>query len=82
MSALRHVYSRTGNSLIELVYHIHDQEQFLEAFNKALSSHPKYPIEINFHQDEKWEDFQRLLNDFSAAANKALKKDTDNNSAS
>lgn len=67
---LRHVYSRTGNGLKELVYYIHDQEQFLEAFNHVLSSHPRYPIEINFYQDKKWEDFQRLLNDFSKGADK------------
>ena len=67
---LRHVYSRTGNNLKELVYYIHDQEKFLEAFNKALSGHPRYPIEINFYQDAEWEDFKRLLNDFDEAANK------------
>ena len=65
---LRHAYSRTGNNLKELVYYIHDQDQFLEAFNQALSNHPRYPIEINFYQDKDWEDFQRLLNDFSKAA--------------
>ncbi|MEE9345778.1 MAG: DUF695 domain-containing protein [Methylococcales bacterium] len=62
---LCHVYSRTGNNLKELVYYIHDQNQFLEAFNKALSSHQRYPIEINFYEDKVWEDFQKLLNDFS-----------------
>ncbi len=63
--ALRHVYSRTGNNLKELVYYIHDRDQFLAALNKALGSHPPYPIEINFYQDEDWEDFRRLLSDFS-----------------
>lgn len=67
---LRHAYSRTGNNLKELVYYISDQEQFLQAFNKALSDHPRYPIEINFYQDSDWEDFKRLLNDFSKTANK------------
>ena len=67
---LHHVYSRTGNNLKELVYYIDDQKQFLEAFNVAVSGHPRYPIEINFYQDEKWKDFQRLQNDFSTAANK------------
>ncbi|BFM16625.1 hypothetical protein R50073_28080 [Maricurvus nonylphenolicus] len=67
---LRHVYSRTGNNLKELVYYINDQELFLESFNKALSNHPRYPVEINFYQDAEWEDFTRLLNDFAKAANK------------
>lgn len=67
---LRHVYSRTGNNLKELVYYIHDQEKFLEAFNKSLSGHPRYPIEINFYEDTEWDDFKRILGDFSKAANK------------
>ncbi|OZG72797.1 hypothetical protein BTA51_14110 [Hahella sp. CCB-MM4] len=67
---LRHVYSRTGNNLKELVYYINDREQFLEVFNKTLSGHPRYPIEINFYQDSDWGDFKRILNDFSNAINK------------
>ena len=62
---LRHIYSRTGNNLKELVYYIHDRDEFLESFNKALTNHPRYPIEINFYEDKKWEDFQKLLNDFN-----------------
>ncbi len=66
---LRHVYSRTGNNLKELVYYINDQNKFLEAFNKTLSGHPRYPIEINFYQDSDWEDFKRLLDNFKKAVN-------------
>lgn len=62
---LRHAYSRTGNNLKELCYYINDQDQFLEALNKSLSNHPRYPIEINFYQDDEWDDFRRLLNDFT-----------------
>src|SRR5690606_35099138 len=58
---LRHVYSRTGNNLKELVYYIRDQEQFLEAFNDALRDHPRYPIDIKFFEDKEWEDFRKLL---------------------
>ncbi|WP_228160525.1 DUF695 domain-containing protein [Marinobacter bohaiensis] len=64
---LRHVYSRTGNDLKELVYYIHDRDQFLAALNDALADHPRYPIEINFYEDRTWEDFQRLLSDFDGA---------------
>jgi hypothetical protein len=63
-SILRHVYSRTGNNLKEFVYYIHDQEEFLASFNKAVDGHPQYPIEINFYEDGEWEDFKKLLNDF------------------
>lgn len=67
---LRHVYSRTGNNLKELVYYIHDTDKFLEIFNKTFSGHPRYPIEINFYPDAEWGDFKRLLNDFDKADNK------------
>lgn len=69
-AVLRHVYSRSGNSLKELVYYIHNQEQFLAELNKTLSTHKRYPIEISFYKDEKWEDFQKLLEDFATAVNK------------
>ena len=67
---LRHAYSRTGNNLKELVYYIHDQQQFLEAFNDALSDHPPYPIEIKFYRDPQWKHFKELMDDFSDAAGK------------
>ncbi|MFT6735011.1 MAG: hypothetical protein ACJAS9_003214 [Polaribacter sp.] len=49
---LRHVYSRTGNNIKELVYHISDQAVFLKIFNNALTKHKKYPIEITFFEDK------------------------------
>ena len=61
---LQHAYSRTGNNLKELVYYIHNRDQFLEAFNKALENHARYPIEIDFYEDQAWEDFQNLLHSF------------------
>ena len=57
----RHAYSRTGNNLKEFVYYIESKDEFLEVFNTALDSHPRYPIEINFYEDQQWEDFQRVL---------------------
>lgn len=56
-----HAYSRTGNNLKELVYYIKSRDEFIEAFNKALEQQPRYPIEINFYKDQKWEDFLRIL---------------------
>ena len=61
----RHIYSRTGNNLKEFVYHIKNDDQFIDAFNSALNGHPRYPVEISFYEDKEWEDFQRLLNDFN-----------------
>ena len=66
----RHVYSRTGNNLKNLVYYIHDRDQFLEKFNRAFAKHARYPPEITFYEDREWEDFRSLLSDFSNAANK------------
>ncbi|GAB5382104.1 MAG: hypothetical protein Alis3KO_36170 [Aliiglaciecola sp.] len=60
-----HIYSRTGNNLKELVYHIRDDEEFLKALNTALSSHERFPIEIIFYEDKEWKDFKELLNDFN-----------------
>jgi hypothetical protein len=67
---LRHAYSRTGNNLKELVYYIHDREEFIQMLNQSLSSHPRYAIDIDFYEDKKWEDFKKLLNKFSKVNNK------------
>ena len=56
----RHAYSRTGNGLKELVYYIADQDQFMGAFNDALSDHPRYPIQLDFYDDPGWGDFQKV----------------------
>ena len=61
----RHAYSRTGNGLKELVYYISDREDFMAAFNDALQSHPRYPIEINLYEDPEWKDFQKILEMFN-----------------
>jgi Family of unknown function (DUF695) len=60
----RHAYSRTGNGLKELVYYLSDRDQFMAAFNNALREHPRYPLEIKFYEDEKWEDFQNVRGRF------------------
>jgi hypothetical protein len=63
----RHVYSRTGNSLKELVYYIPDRDEFMKEFNEALKDRPVYPIEINFYEDREWKDFQQILEMFRNA---------------
>jgi len=62
---LRHVYSRTGNNLKELVYYIEDNDKFLEIFNKVMANQERVPIEINFYKDPEWSEFSKLLKDFS-----------------
>ncbi len=66
-STLRHVYSRTGNHLKELVYYLRDRDQFLLRFNEVMADQPRYPIELRFFEDEDWEDFGELLQAFGRA---------------
>jgi hypothetical protein len=56
-----HAYSRTGNGLKVLTYYVSDQDQFMEGLNSVLNDHPRYPIEIDFHEDADWDVFQKLL---------------------
>ncbi len=58
-------YTATGNYLKEFVYYIADRDVFMEKFNKALSGHPRYPLEINFYEDSEWSDLAKLLDGFS-----------------
>ncbi len=57
----KHAYSKTGNSLKQLVYYVADQDQFMNALNEALVGEPRYPIEIEFYSDPEWEEFQTTL---------------------
>ena len=47
----RHVCSRTGNGLTELVYYIAERDQFMQAVNTAVADRQRYPIEITFYED-------------------------------
>ena len=64
------VYSATGNELKEFVFYIADREEFMSNFNKALSDHPAYPIEVNFYEDKDWSELTKLQSDFGVMANK------------
>lgn len=63
-NTLRHVYTRTGNHLKELVYYLRNRDQFLLRYNQAMSGQPRYPIELHFFEDEEWQDFRELLEAF------------------
>ncbi|WP_376711953.1 DUF695 domain-containing protein [Shewanella profunda] len=58
------VYSATGNNLKEFAFYIADREHFMVNFNHALHGHPAYPIEINFYEDNEWNDLAKLHQDF------------------
>lgn len=60
----QHAYSRTGNNLKEFIYYSTNQDDFMKVLNDALAEHERYPIEINFYQDEEWSEFQKLIDDF------------------
>jgi hypothetical protein len=60
----QHAYSRTGNNLKELVYYSTSQDDFMASFNKALTTHERYPIEIFFYEDPEWKEFKKLIKDF------------------
>jgi hypothetical protein len=60
--------SRTGNNLKELYYYINDRDAFIEAFNGAVAGQDRYPIEITFYEDPKWQDLQEVLHAFSGGS--------------
>ena len=60
----QHAYSRTGNNLKEFVYYCTKQDEFMDILNKSLVNHEKYPINIDFYEDEQWNEFRQLLDDF------------------
>ena len=59
----QHVYSRTGNNLKEFVYYCSTQEDFMNELNRKLAKHDKYPIDIDFYEDEQWSEFKKLMDD-------------------
>ena len=60
-------YRRIGNGLREFIYHVSNCDAFMEELNHKLASHPAYPIEITFYNDEQWSDFKGLINDLGKA---------------
>jgi len=62
-----HAYSRTGKDLKELVYYVHDRDEFTDAMNDILSGDPRYPVSIDFYEDDQWKDFEKLRATFHSA---------------
>lgn len=61
-----HAYSRTGRDLKELVYYVHDRDEFIDALNDVLSGDPRYPVSIDFYEDDQWNDFEKLRASFQS----------------
>ena len=59
-----HAVSRTGSNLKELIYYVHDRDEFMKKLNEALTEHDSYPIEIEFFEDPEWEEFETTRADF------------------
>jgi hypothetical protein len=60
-------YRRIGNGLREFIYYVSNCESFMQELNRKLESHPTYPIEIKFYDDEQWSDFAELIDDLGEA---------------
>jgi hypothetical protein len=60
------VFNRTGNNLKEFAYYINSRDKFIEDLNKALSSHPQFPIDIKFYDDPNWLEITQLLKEFNS----------------
>ena len=59
-----HAYSRTGNNLKELVYYSTGLDEFMSLLNESLKNHERYPIEIDFYEDQEWTELKKLIQDF------------------
>lgn len=62
----RHAYSSTGNNKKELAYYASGHEAFMEAMNRVLEGHDRYPLDIVFHEDPTWSTLEDLTGDFKS----------------
>ena len=44
----------TGMGVKEWVYYARNRDVFMSRLHKRLKGHPKYPLEIEFHEDPEW----------------------------
>lgn len=56
-----HAVSRTGNNLKEFEYYFAEQAEFMEQFNQALLKFERFPIDIKFYKDSKWEELKSFI---------------------
>lgn len=56
-------YRRVGYGLREFVFYVSDREQFMAEFNRNVSGHERYPIEIKFYRDGSWSELRELIDD-------------------
>jgi hypothetical protein len=52
----------TGRSVKEWLFYTTSRERFMGAFNELLAKHERYPLNIKFYDDPKWEIWQQTAN--------------------
>ena len=60
-------YRRIGAGVREFVFYIADRDDFLEEFNECVAQDRRYPITIEFYQDEEWSELRDMIDDFKDA---------------
>jgi hypothetical protein len=60
-------YRRIGAGVREFVFYIADRDDFLEEFNECVAQDRRYPITIEFYQDEEWSELRDMIDDFEDA---------------
>jgi Family of unknown function (DUF695) len=51
----------TGLDYKEWVFYAKDRARFMNGFNSALKSHPKYPLKIEFYDDPEWKIWSEII---------------------
>ncbi len=62
------VMARTGFGVKTWLFYTNDQERFVATFNRLLSSHPKYPIEVSSDEDPDWTEWASIRDDLKTRA--------------
>lgn len=57
------VHVSTGMGLKEWIFYARTREEFMTQLNELLAGHPRYPIDIEFFDDPKWEVWEDMVKD-------------------
>lgn len=53
----------TGNGLKRWIFYARSREEFMAELNELLSGHPRYPLDIEFFEDPRWELWEQMVED-------------------
>src|SRR5215203_2148646 len=53
----------TGNGLKRWIFYARSREEFMAELNELLSGHPRYPLDIEFFEDPRWELWEDMVKD-------------------